>query len=74
MTRGELLEQSISFALIGARKLVRGLWHGLTEQERQAVARAVVQRLREHGDKWELDEELDAPLGHSTPTSYPQRK
>jgi hypothetical protein len=38
MTRGEHLAHSISFALSKARKVVRGLWFGLTEKERWRVA------------------------------------
>lgn len=72
MTRGEFLAFEISLALSNAQKVVRGLWKGLTEQERHAVARRVVDRLKEHGDKWKLDEEFDAPPieAHSTPKSF----
>ena len=38
MTRGDLLRYAIAYALIRARKVVRGLKHGLTEEERYAVA------------------------------------
>ena len=67
-TRADLLRFSIAFALIGARKLVRGLRQELNEDERYRVADAVVQRLQEHGDPWRLTEELPPPApGHSTP-------
>jgi hypothetical protein len=38
MTRGEMLKYAIAFALRRARKIVRGLKDGLTEDERFAVA------------------------------------
>ena len=59
MTRGELLAHSISFALLRAWKVVRGLHQGLTEEERRAVANAVVDQPRSNGDQgWRLDEEI----------------
>ena len=75
MTRGEYLAHSISFALSKARKVVRGLWFGLTDKERWDVACRTVQHLKglkEHGDKWKLNEELEAPVveAHSTPRSF----
>ena len=73
MTRGgEHLAHSISFALIKARKLVRGLWHGLTEKERWDVACKTVEHLKEHGDQWKLNEELESPVveANSTPRSF----
>jgi len=70
-TRGELLVHSISYALIRARKVIRGLSLGLTHEERQAVASAAVDELRRHGDRWGLDEELpEATEVHSTPKGY----
>lgn len=68
-TRGDLLRFAIAFALRGARKLVRGLRQGLSEEERFRVADDVVLRLQEHGDPWRLSEDLP-PLfgkGFSTP-------
>jgi hypothetical protein len=56
--RGELLAHEISFALGKAQKVVRGLWLGLTENERWEVARKTVEHLKEHGDKWRLNEEV----------------
>jgi hypothetical protein len=72
MTRGELLAHSISFALRKAQKVVRGLWKGLSEQERWDVACKTVEQLKEHGDRWKLDEELESPTvgAHSTPCSF----
>jgi hypothetical protein len=57
-TRADTLRSAIAFALIRARKIVRGLRQGLTEDERYAVADATVQRLKEYGDPWRLSEEL----------------
>ncbi len=68
-TRADLLRFKIAFALRHARKLVRGLRQGLTEDERYAVADDVVQSLQQHGDPWRLSEELSDPtgMGYSTP-------
>jgi hypothetical protein len=66
-TRGDLLSFAIAFALRSARKLVRGLREGLTEEERYRVANDVVDRLKQHGDPWRLSENLPPPgKGHST--------
>ena len=46
------------YALIRARKVVRGLGLSLTKDERKAVAKAAVDELRRNGDKWRLDEEM----------------
>jgi hypothetical protein len=40
-----------------ARKIIRGLKDGLTEEERYAVADHVVAQLKERGDPWRLNEE-----------------
>jgi hypothetical protein len=70
-TRGDLLRFAIAFALRGARKLVRGLHQGLTEDERYRVADDVVNRLQAHGDPWRLNEDLPPPgKGHSTPNPF----
>jgi hypothetical protein len=68
-TRGDMLRFAITFALTQARKFVRGLRQGLTEDERFLVADDVVQRLQAHGDPWRLSEELPSETGkgHSTP-------
>ena len=68
-TRGDLLRFAIAFALRGARKLVRGLRQGLSEEERFRVADDVVLRLQEHGDPWRLSEDLPPLIGKgfSTP-------
>jgi hypothetical protein len=52
------LRFAIAFALTKARNVVRGLRQGLTEQERFAVADAVVWHLKKHGDPRKLSEEL----------------
>lgn len=72
MTRGEHLAHSISFALIKAQKVVRGLWLGLSDRERWDVACKTVENLKEHGDRWRLNEEVESPVvdAHSTPPSF----
>jgi pyruvoyl-dependent arginine decarboxylase (PvlArgDC) len=72
MTRGEHLAHSISFALSKARKVMRGLWFGLAEKERWDVASKTVEHLKEHGDRWRLNEEVESPVveAHSTPSSF----
>ena len=49
-TRGDMLRFAIALALMRARKLVRGLRQGLSEDERYLIADDVVQRLQQHGD------------------------
>jgi hypothetical protein len=66
MTRGDLLRYKLAFALRHAVKVVRGLRHGLTEDERYAVADRVVAQLREHGDPWRLDDEAKPQRGPTT--------
>lgn len=69
-TRADLLRYAVAFALMGARKIVRGLRQGLTEEERFAVADDVVRRLQQHGDPLRLSDELPPPgKGASTPTN-----
>ena len=64
-----MLRFAIAFALMRARRLVRGLRQGLSEEERYLVADDVVQRLQQHGDPWRLKEEQPDKVGkaHSTP-------
>ncbi len=45
-TRGDMLRFAIAFALMRARKLVRGLRRGLSEDERYLIADDVVHRLQ----------------------------
>jgi hypothetical protein len=66
MTRGDLLRYAIAFALMRARKIVRGLRQGLTEDERYAVADHVVSQLKQHRDPWELSEEAKPARGPTT--------
>jgi hypothetical protein len=66
MTRGEVLRYALAFALIRARKIVRGLKDGLTDDERFAVADHVVRQLKQHGDPWDLSEEAKPTVGPST--------
>jgi hypothetical protein len=71
-TRGDMLRFAIAFALMRARKLVRGLRQGLSEDER-LIANDVVHRLQQHGDPWDLSRDLSRELppmigkGYSTP-------
>jgi len=64
-----MLRFAVAFALRGARKLVRGLRQGLSEEERFRVADDVVARLQAHGDPWRLSDDLPpvAGKGFSTP-------
>jgi len=66
MTRGDMLRYAIAFALRRARKIVRGLKEGLTEDERYAVADHVVSQLQERGDPWRLSEEARPKSGPTT--------
>jgi len=68
-TRGDMLRFAVAFALMGARKLVRGLRQGLSEEERYRVADDVVHRLQQHGDPWRLSDDLPPMTGKgfSTP-------
>jgi hypothetical protein len=66
MTRGDVLRYAIAFALRRARKIIRGLKDGLTEEERFAVADHVVGQLKERGDPWRLNEEARAAEPPST--------
>jgi hypothetical protein len=59
-----MLRFAIAFALIRARKLVRGLRQGLSEDERYLVADDVVHQLEERGDPWRLSEELPEATGN----------
>ncbi len=45
-TRGDMLRFAIAFALMRARKLVRRLRQGLSEDERYLIADDVVHRLQ----------------------------
>lgn len=69
-TRGDLLASQIAFALIGAARVVRGLWKGLTDAERYAVADNAVNALKEHGDPWKLNGDL--PPSRAVQPSYSQ--
>jgi len=63
-----MLRFAIAFALRGARKLVRGLRQGLSEEERYRVADDVVHRLQQHGDPWRLADDLPLPAGQGFST------
>jgi hypothetical protein len=72
MTRGDILRHAIAFALRNARKVVRGLKEGLSENEPHAVADHVVRQLQDRGDPWGLGEEAKPGGGHSTPDMTPR--
>lgn len=61
-----MLRYAIAFALMRARKIVRGAKAGLTEQERYAIADHVVDQLTQRGDPWGLKEEAEVMPPHST--------
>jgi len=65
-TRGDMLRFALAFALMRARKLVRGLRQGLSEDERYLIADDVVHRLQQHGDPWNLSEEAKPKSGPTT--------
>ncbi len=44
----------VAFALRRARKMVRGLRQGLSEDERFLVADDVLHQLQQHGDPWAI--------------------
>jgi hypothetical protein len=60
-TRGDALRFAIAYALIRARKVVRGLRQGLSEDERFAVADSAVDELMRYGDPWRLSEAQEEP-------------
>jgi hypothetical protein len=68
-TRADMLRFAIAFALRRARKVVRGLRQGLSEEERFLVADDVVHQLQQHGDPWALSQQLPSSTAkaHSTP-------
>ena len=72
-TRGDALCYSIAYALIRARKVVRGLRHELTEDERYEVADAAVYELRKHGDPWRLSEPVRDVTGEGLTTVPPPK-
>jgi hypothetical protein len=53
-----MLSYAISFALINAVKVVRGLRKGLSSEERDQVAQRAVGEMKKHGDPWRLNEEV----------------
>ena len=57
-TRGDLLADRIAFDLIKARTVVRGLWRGLSDEERYAVGESTVYELKKFGDPWQLSDPL----------------
>jgi len=61
--RHDVLKQAIAFALRHARKIVRGLKDGLSEEERYAVADHVVRQLKESGASWAVRRRSKARKG-----------
>jgi hypothetical protein len=57
LTKGELLQHSIAFALRSVRLYGRRL--GLTEEARVRVAAEAIRELRKHGEWRELDDPVD---------------
>ena len=55
-TRADLLRHSIAYALM--RVNVQGRKGALTDAHRYAIADHAVAKLREHGDRWRLDEPI----------------
>jgi hypothetical protein len=66
MTRREILRYAIAYALMRARKIVRGLKDGLTEEDRYAVADQVVEQLKQRGDPWHLNDEAKREIAPTT--------
>lgn len=66
MTRGELLYHSLMFALGGMK--IHGRKGVLTDADKDQIARTVIERLRQYGDRWRLDEEV--VVEHRSPPAY----
>jgi hypothetical protein len=66
MTRGQMLQYAIAFALIRGRKITRGVKADLTDEDRFAIAANVVDHLMQYGDPWGLKEEAKPARLHST--------
>jgi len=65
-TRADQLVHALAFALRGIK--AKGRAGTLSEEDRYAIAKAVVDRLRERGDPWDLDGQLP-PFFHGPPTT-----
>ena len=59
----DVLKHAIAFALRHARKIVRGLKDGLSEEERYAVADHVVRQLKKRGKSWAVRRRSKAQKG-----------
>lgn len=64
-TKADQLVHALAYALRGIK--AKGRAGTLSEEDRYAIAKAVVGRLRERGDPWGLDDELP-PFFHGPPT------
>jgi hypothetical protein len=69
-----MLRFAIALALRRARKLVRGLRYGLSEEERYLIADDVVRSLQEHGDPWDLSRKLPPTTGKGYSMPPPTNK
>jgi hypothetical protein len=60
MTRGDLLRESLGYAMIGLKIQLgqRFMPLRLTDEQRAVIATKVVANMSQHGDIWNLDEPL----------------
>jgi hypothetical protein len=60
MTRGDLLRESLGYAMIGLKIQLgqRFMPLRLTDEQRAVIATKVVANMSQHGDTWNLDEPL----------------
>ena len=65
-TRADQLVHAPAFALRDIK--AKGRAGTFSEEDRYAIAKAVVDRLRERGDPWDLDGQLP-PFFHGPPTT-----
>lgn len=75
-TRADQLVYALAYALRGIKAQRRG--GTLSEEDRYAIACAVVDKLRKHGDPWGLDREVPTfshgPPTRSDGTSFPAKR
>jgi len=65
-----MLAHAISFALIDAVKVVRGLPKRLTPEEKYAVAERAVEQMKQHGDPWRLNDPVEWEGPHEAGSPY----
>jgi len=68
-TRADQLVYALAYALRGIK--AKGRAGTLSEEDRYAIARAAVERLREPGDPWGLERDLSAFFHGPPTTGYP---